>query len=91
MYHFKQESVIIEEAFEDKEGDDAPSLVYGIDSDSSDDEDDDPPPTGQGHRVRVTPKNYTPSHNNQTYRESHVETSTDSPPAAKPRKTGTSP
>ena len=67
VYHFKQESVIIEEAFEDKEGDDTPSLVYGSDSNSSDDEDDDSLPTGQGHRARVAPKKYTPSHNNQTY------------------------
>ena len=91
VYHFNQEYVIIEEAFEDEEGDDAPSLVYGSDSDSSDNEDDDSLPTGQGHRVRVAPKNYTPSHNNQTYRESHVETSLDYPPAAKSRKMGTSP
>ena len=28
--------------------------------------------------MRVATKNYTPSHNNKTYRESHVETSMDS-------------
>ena len=78
MYHVNQELVIIKEASDDKEGDDAPSLVYGSDSDSYDNEDDDPSPTGRGHRVRVAPKNYTPSHNNKTYGESHVETSMDS-------------
>ena len=78
MYPVKQESVIIEEAPDDKDGDDAPSLVYGSDSDSSDDEDDDPSPTGRGHRVRVSTKNYTPSHNNKTYGEYHVETIMDS-------------
>ena len=78
VYPVKQESVIIEEAPDDKEGDDAPSLVCGSDSDNSDDEDDDSSPTGRGHRVRVATKNYTPSHNNKTYGESHVETSMDS-------------
>ena len=91
VYHVKQESVIIEESPDNEEGDDAPSLVYGSDSDSSDDVDYDPTPTGRGHRVIVAPKNYTPSHNNQTYGESHVETSMDSPPSVKSRKTGTSP
>ena len=91
VYHVKQESVIIEEASDNEEGDDAPSLVYGIDSDSSENENDDPSPTGRGHRVRVAPKNYTPLHNNKTYGESPVETSMDSPPAVKSRKTGTSP
>ena len=91
VYHVKQELVIIKEASDDEEGDDAPSLVYGSDSDSSDNEDDNPSPTGRGHRVRVATKNYTPSHNNKTYGESHVETSMDSPPAVKSRKTGTSP
>ena len=62
VYHVKQEPVIIEETFNNKEGDDAPSLVYGNDSNSSDNEDDDPPPTGRGHRVRVTLKKYTPTH-----------------------------
>ena len=89
VYHAKQESVIIKEEYENKEGDDAPSLVYGSDSDSSDNEDDDPSSTGRGHRVRVAPKNYTPSHKNQTYGESHVETSIDSPPALKSRNKGT--
>ena len=65
-------------------------MFYGSDSDSSDNEDDNPSPTGRGHRVRVAPKNYTLSHNNQTYGESHVDTSMDSPPALKSRKTGTS-
>ena len=91
VYHVKQESVIIEKAPDDEEGDYAPSLVYGSDSNSSDDEDDDPSPTGQGHRVIVATKNYTPSHNNQTYGDSHVETSTESPPASKSRKSGTTP
>ena len=76
VYPVKKESVIIEEATDDKEGDDAPSLVYGSDSDSSENENDDPSPTGRGHRVRVATKNYTPSHNNKTCGESHVETST---------------
>ena len=66
MYHVKQESVIIKEAYDKEEGDDAPSLVYGSDRDSSDNEDDDPSQTGRGHRVKVAPKNYTPSHNNKT-------------------------
>ena len=78
VYHVKQESVIIKEASGDEEGDDVPSLVYGSDSNSSDDEDDDPSPTGRGHCVIVAPKNYTPSHNNMTYRESHAETSMES-------------
>ena len=69
--HVKQESIIIKEASDDKE------------VDSSDNEDDNPSPTGRGHCVRVAPKNYTLSHNNQTYGESHVETSMDSPPALK--------
>ena len=41
VYPIKQESVIIEEAPDDGEGDDAPSLVCGSDSNNSDDEDDD--------------------------------------------------
>ena len=73
VYPAKQESVIIEEA-----PDDAPSLVCGSDSNNSDNEDDNPSPTGLGHRARVATKNYTPSHNNKTYGESHVETSMDS-------------
>ena len=67
VYHVKQESVIIKEASNYEEGDDAPSLVYGSDRNSFDNEDDDPSPTGRGQRLRVAPKNYTPSHNNQTY------------------------
>ena len=82
--------VIIKEASDDEEGDDAPSLVYGSNSDSSDNEDEDPSPTGRGHRVRLATKNYTPSHNNKTYGESHMETSMDSPPALKSCKTGNS-
>ena len=77
MFPVKQESVIIEEAPDNEEGDDAPSLVCGSDSDNSDDEDDNSLPTGRGHRVIVATKNYTPSHNNKTYGESHVETSMD--------------
>ena len=65
VYYIKQESVIINEVSDKEEGDDAPSLVYGSESDSSNNEDDDPSPSGRGHRVRVTPKNYTPSHNNR--------------------------
>ena len=42
LYHVKQESVIIKEASDDEERDDAPSLVYGSDSNSSDNEDEDP-------------------------------------------------
>ena len=40
--------------------------------------------------MRVAPKNYAPSYNNQTYGESHVETSMDSPPSLKSCKTVTS-
>ena len=42
VYHVKQDLVIIKEVSDDVEGDDAPSLVYGSDSDSSDNEDDNP-------------------------------------------------
>ena len=78
VYPVKQELVIIEESSDDGEGDDALSLVYGSDSDNYDDEDDNSSQTERGNRVRIATKNYTPSHNNKTYRESHVETSMDS-------------
>ena len=78
VYPVKQESVVIEEAPDDEDGDVAPLLVCGSDNDNSDNEDDDSSPTGRGHRLRVATKNYTPSHSNKTYGESHVETSMDS-------------
>ena len=53
VYPVKQELVIIEGAPDDEEGDNAPSLVCGSDSNNSDNEDDNPSPTGLGHRARV--------------------------------------